>query len=71
MTSRVDVSGLTLKEKGELLHQLSQEIVTVILSQECKARSDNNDRIAGLIRVFKDHYEGYAEDMRDYAAEVD
>jgi hypothetical protein len=62
--SKINVNRLTLKEKAELVEYLTTDIVIEMKSSAYQEVSDNNKRLAGLMRTFGDTYTGYAVSLK-------
>ncbi|MGG2091272.1 hypothetical protein AB1283_00715 [Bacillus sp. S13(2024)] len=52
---------MTLQEKAQLVKQLTNEIIEEISSEEFSSKSEENKRIASLVKVFKTNVTKHAE----------
>ncbi|QST02129.1 hypothetical protein IMZ31_22010 (plasmid) [Pontibacillus sp. ALD_SL1] len=68
---RIDIKELTLKQKAALAHQLVEEVVSEVKNEGVMPYTENNKRIAGIVRVFGDQYVSTARNLKNTMDKMD
>lgn len=68
----MDIQNLKIKEKAQLVAQLTKEIVEETRNDDFTNKSEKNEKISGLMRTFgEEYYINYANQLNTFIQQTD
>lgn len=64
MANRGTIKEMNLKEKAEILVELTNQVIDEIMSDECRMKSKNNQNVASIVGLFEQQYKGYVGNLK-------